>query len=200
MFKPDLKADLTATGGIFTILICGFIWASSAYQSHTQLAKLNSQLLTAKHLVVDLHKENQQLQSSVLYLNQAYLDSQAEAKYYRKLSNLKEDLRQFTIEDQASALALGWTESNWDYKAKHNSSARGICGVMPLWDPYLAELKINPNSIEACIAIYNFYLDQTDSKTQAIKKYKGIESKHNLWIVKRTLEVRTYILHKLKED
>lgn len=200
MFKPDLRADLTATGAIFTIIVCSFIWVSANFQFAKQLEQLHSGLFTAKSLVVELYTENVQLHSSVVYLNQAYIDSQAEAKYYRKLSNLKEDLRQFTIEDQASGLALGWTESNWDYKAKHNSSARGICGVMPLWDPYLAELKINPNSIEACIAIYNFYLDQTASKTQAIKKYKGIESKHNLWIVKRTLEVRTYILHKLKED
>ena len=200
MFKPDLKADLTATGGIFTILICGVIWASSAYQSHKQLTKLNSQLLTAKHLVVDLHKENQQLQSSVLYLNQAYLDSQAETSYYRKLSNLKEDLRNYSLEDQASGLALGWTESDWDYYATHSSDARGICGVMPEWDPYLAELNINPNSIEACIAIYNFYLNRTDSKSKAIKRYKGIKSKHHMWIIQRTLEVRQFILHKLKEN
>ena len=200
MFKPDLKADLTATGAIFTLLICGFMWASSAYHSHAQLAKLQAELQTAKHLVVELDSENDGLHEALAGLNQAYDDKEAEAKYFRKLSNIKEDLRNHSLEEQASGFSLAWTESEWDYYAIHDSDARGICGIMPEWDPYLAELNINPNSIEACIAIYNYYLDRTDSKSKAIKHYKGIKSKHNLWIIQRTLEVRQFILKKLKED
>ena len=200
MFKPDLKADLTATGAIFTLLVCGFMWASSAYHSHAQLVQLQSQLSRANSLLIELDSENDGLHEALAGLNQAYDDKEAEANYFRKLSNIKEDLRNYSLEEQASGFSLAWTESEWDYYAKHNSDARGICGIMPLWDPYLAELNINPNSIEACIAVYNFYLDQTDSKTKALKKYKGIESKHNLWIIQHTLEVRQFILKKLKEQ
>ena len=200
MFKPDLKADLTATGAIFTLLICAFMWASSAYQSHSQLAKLQSQLVRANSLLIELDSENDDLHEALAGLNAAYDDKESEANYFRKLSNLKEDLRIYSLEDQASGLALGWTESTWNYYATHNSDARGICGIMPEWNPYLAELNIDPNSIEACIAIYNYYLDRTDSKSKAIKHYKGIKSKRHMWQVQRTLEVRQFILHKLKEQ
>lgn len=116
------------------------------------------------------------------------------------IRHVLKDAKHYSLEDQASGLALGWTESDWDYYATHNSDARGICGIMPEWDPYLAELNIDPNSIEACIAIYNYYLDRTDSKSKAIKHYKGIKSKRHMWQVQRTLEVRQFILKKLKED
>ena len=199
MFKPDLKADLTATGAIFTLLVCAYMWASSAYHSHQHIAHLQSQLLQAKTIAVELDQTNDSLHSTLQQLNTAYDELEAEANYHRKLSNLKEDLRIYSLEDQASGLALGWTESAWNYYAIHNSDARGICGVMPEWDPYLAELNINHNSIEACIAIYNYYLERTDSKAKAIKHYKGIKSKRHMWQVKRTLEVRQFILRKLKE-
>ena len=207
MFKPDIKADMTAVGGIFTLIILLSSWLYQQHNINKQLTNLQYQvyqtkeeLYAAKVVAVELDQLNTNLHNTIIELNKAYDEQEAEANHYRKLSNLKESLRQYSIEDQAIGLALAWTESNWDYKAKHKSSARGICGVMPLWDPYLAELNINPNSVEACIAIYNFYLDQTESKTKAIKEYKGIESKKHMWLVHRTLEVKQHILHKLKEQ
>lgn len=117
----------------------------------------------------------------------------------KNILKVKNEVRFYSLEDQATGLALGWTETNWDYYAKHNSDAEGICGIMPIWHPYLQDLGIKPNSIEACIAIYNFYLDQTGSKSKAIREYKGIESKKYEWLIKHTLYLRQYILKRLKE-
>lgn len=86
MFKPDLKADLTATGAIFTLLICGFMWASSAYHSHSQLAKLQSQLSRANSLLIELDSENDGLHEALAGLNQAY-DS-VEENFYKDIPKL----------------------------------------------------------------------------------------------------------------
>lgn len=200
MFKPDLKADLTAVAAIFTLLILipfGYHTYSSSVK-HAQ--QLELQLSATTDLVNDLYEENSDLHYALSELNKSYDQVEADLKYYRKLSGIKESLRKHSLEEQATGLALGWTESEWNHFATHNSSAQGICGVMPIWDPYLADLNIDPNSVEACIAIYNYYLNQTKSQVKALKEYKGIESNKHMWIVRKTLEVRSFILHKLKED
>lgn len=120
-------------------------------------------------------------------------------KEIKNIFKIQKEIKFYSLEDQASAYALGWTETEWDYYAKHSSDAEGICGVMPLWNPYLKELNIKPNSLEACIAIFNFYKEQTGSTPKAIKEYKGVESKKHMWIVFHTLYIRQYILKKLKE-
>ena len=199
-FNPDLKADLTAIGGIYTLIIILSMWVYSNYKLQHELTQLKSDYFQAKVLVVELDATNTSLHQSLISLNESYDEIQAEANYYKKLSGLREDLRGYSLEDQALGLALGWTESEWNYYAKHNSDAQGICGVMPLWHPYLHDLGIKPNSIEACIAIYNFYLDQTGSNVKAVKEYKGIESKKYEWLIKHTLYLRQYILKRLKEQ
>jgi len=200
-FNPDLKADLTAVGGIYIIIIGLSMWIHSNYKLQTELIQLKADYFQAKTLVVELDSTNTSLHEALISLNKSYDEVENKANYFQKLSGLKEDLRkQYSLEDQATGLALGWTESEWNYYANHRSAARGICGVMPLWDDYLHDLGIKPNSIEACIAIYNFYLDQTGSNTKAVKNYKGIESKKYEWLVKHTLYLRQYILKRLKDE
>ena len=195
----ELKADLTAVGAIFILLVVLVMNFVSQQKLSNELYKTKVDLLTAKVIAVELDKENDGLHEALAGINAAYTDLENESNYWKKLSNIKDLLRQYSLEDQALGLALSYTESSWNYNAKHNSSARGICGVMPLWDPYLKERGINPNSIDACIAIYNFYLEQTDSNSKAIKEYKGIKSKRHLYLVKRTLEIKKVILKELKK-
>ena len=199
-FNPDLKADLTAIGGIYTIIIVLSMWIHSNYKLQHELTQLKADYFQAKVLVVELDSTNTSLHEALISLNKSYDEVESKANYFQKLSGLKEDLRSYSLEDQATGYALGWTETEWNYYATHNSAARGICGVMPLWDDYLHDLGIKPNSIEACIAIYNFYLDQTGSNTKAVKNYKGIESKKYEWLIKHTLYLRQYILKRLKEQ
>ena len=194
----ELKADLTAVGAIFILIIMLSVNFISEHRLAKELYQTKVDLLTAKVIVVELDKKNDGLHEALAGLNNAYTDLESEANYWKKLSNIKDLLRQYSLEDQATGLSLAWTESDWNYNAKHKSSARGICGVIPLWDPYLKERGIKPNSVDACIAIYNFYLEQTGSKSNAIKEYKGIESKRHLHLVKKTLEVKQIILKELK--
>lgn len=197
--KTDLRADLTAVGAIYILGITLVCWLNSHYKLQSELSSLKAEYHQAKIAVVELDTTNTSLHKSLISMNKAYDDLEEEKKYFQKLSGIKEDLRSYSLEDQASAYALGWTETEWDYYAKHSSDAEGICGVMPLWNPYLQELNIKPNSLEACIAIFNFYKEQTGSTPKAIKEYKGVESKKHMWIVFHTLYIRQYILKKLKE-
>lgn len=200
--KPkELNLDLLiAIGTIFTLLIVLSTWVTTHIELKSKLEVATSKAQQAEATIQELSTTNLSLHSSLISLNKSYDELEAKANYFQKLSGLKEDLRSYSLEDQASAYALGWTETEWDYYAKHSSDAEGICGVMPLWNPYLQELNIKPNSLEACIAIFNFYKEQTGSTPKAIKEYKGVESKKHMWIVAHTLYIRQYILKKLKES
>ena len=46
-----------------------------------------------------------------------------------------------------------------------------VCGVKPLWNNYLVEQGIEPNSILAGYTVYQYYLDKTNSKTKALKEF-----------------------------
>ena len=197
--QEDLKANLTAVGAIFILIIIVTTTFISQQKLYNELYNTRVELFNTKLEVEELDKKNDNLHEALIGINAAYTDLENEANYWKKLSNIKDLLRQYSLEDQALGLALSYTESSWDYNVKHNSLARGICGVMPLWDPYLKERGINPNSIDACIAIYKFYLEQTDSNSKAIKEYKGIKSKRHLYLVKRTLEIKKVILKELKK-
>lgn len=71
---------------------------------------------------------------------------------------------------------------------------RGICGIdTKYWKEELNENNIKVDSLSACIYVYDRYLDKYDNKYMAIKKYKGIVSKDNLWIVDRVLEIENDI-------
>ena len=87
-------------------------------------------------------------------------------------------------------MALAGTETFFDYNVKHAGGyAEGICGVTDHWNPLLEEKGIKKNSVAACIEIYNFLLEQNNyNQRAAIKEYKGIESKHNYWIIDKVQE------------
>lgn len=85
---------------------------------------------------------------------------------------------------------LCFSESALDYEANHQGLYDGICGVNPhYWDEFLAEQDIPINSIQAGYAVYQFYLEQTGDRNKALKKFKGIQSKSNNWIIKKVRRV-----------
>lgn len=99
------------------------------------------------------------------------------------------------LDRRALAIALAYTESNLTYGIKHNiPTVRGICGIdTKYWKEELNKNNIKVDSLNACIYVYDRYLDRYDSKYMAIKKFKGIVSKDNLWIVDRVLEIEKEI-------
>lgn len=199
-FNPDLRADLTAIGGIYTLIILIAWWFISSVQTSHQLAQLQSDLLFAKTIAVELDQTNASLHNSLKSMNQAYDEQSLLLEDVQKLIQIRNELRNYSLEEQALGLALNWTESTWNPDVDHNSSAEGQCGVVPKhWADYLASKNIDVNSAAACIEIYNFYKDKHNgSRTLAIKDYKGIKSKSNMYLVDKTLYLKSKILKLLK--
>lgn len=182
----DLNSDLTVVALIFIMIIASIPYFETIYSNYHKDKKinyLNNDYQTAKEIVVDLHKENQDLISENLKLKQ-------DLKEVSVLIQIKEELRGYTTREKAVALGIGFSESNWNPKVIHKVEGNGhnysnMCGNMPwYWDEYLKEKEINPKGIAACIEIYKFYKDKHGTRYAAIKAYKGIEK--NIYIIKKT--------------
>lgn len=79
------------------------------------------------------------------------------------------------------------------YNTDHKDGGKtiGTCGVIvKYWGEHLKERGIPINSLQACAEIYKFYLEQTNNPVQAMKEYKGIESKDKMWIVRKVFRVK----------
>ena len=101
--------------------------------------------------------------------------------------------------DKIEALSLCYSESPFDYMAKHSGNYIDVCGVKPHWRDYIKEQGLKPNTIRAGYEVYRFYLEKNNGdKVKALKEFKGIESKDKMWIVKKVLdttkEVKKYNL------
>lgn len=172
------------------LLICFLIQSVQHHSTKKQLEQKTSSLaseIIAKN--IELHKRDIRI-----------LELSEEVEYYQKITNIKEYLRGYSVEEQALGLALCFTESSWNYNANHQGPYSNICGNKPHWTPYLNELGIEANSIEAGIAIYKFYKNKNNgSRFLAIKEYKGIKSQKNHYLVHSTLELREIILKELKK-
>ena len=144
--------------------------------------------------VFDKNLEIYELQTSIETLEE-------DIQYYQKLVNIKEHLRSYSVEEQATALAVGFSESGWNYSADHQGEYSNICGNKPYWDDFLAEKNIPTNSLEACIVIYKHYKEKNNgSRFLALKDYKGIKNSKNYYIINSTLQLREIILQRLKND
>lgn len=101
----------------------------------------------------------------------------------------------YSKNDQILGLVLAFSESSLDYNVKHPGNiAQGICGVTPSWNDFLRERQIPKNSIKACIEIYNHLLSEHDyNHRKALKNYKGIKSKRNMWIVDKVLKTKQLV-------
>lgn len=122
-------------------------------------------------------------------------------KELKNLFKVQKEVKNYSLEEQALGLALCFTESSWNYNANHQGLYSNICGNKPHWTPYLNELGIEANSIEAGIAIYKHYKEKNNgSRFLALKDYKGIKNPKNYYIINSTLQLREIILQRLKND
>ena len=77
-----------------------------------------------------------------------------------------------------------------DYNVKHKGDrAKGICGITDYWNDLLKDNNIDINSLQSCLIVYKELLNRYKDKRLAIKAYKGIDNKSNMWIVDKTIEI-----------
>lgn len=96
-------------------------------------------------------------------------------------------------------LTLCSTEvSTLDYSVSHQSKYTHVCGVDPLWKPYLAERGVKYNSLEAAWVVFNYYYEESNYNTyKAILGFKGAQhNKEVKQIAKRIISTT----NKLKES
>lgn len=107
------------------------------------------------------------------------------------------------MEEKIEALSLCYSESPWDYSAKHQGAVGKyihVCGVNPYhWSDHLKEQNIKVNSILAGYEVYRYYLYKTKSPILALKEFKGIESKHKMWIVYKVRRVTEEVKRQNKD-
>ena len=192
--------ELNAVGAIFTLIIGTGVYFKDNYIQNKKIQELQSNYYEAKRLVVQLDSEHKETQSTMSEILSAYDIMKDDMQDVKTLLKIKDNLRGYSLEEKAIGLAIAWTESTWNFNAKHKSDAEGICGVIPdYWEDYLKSKNIDVNSVAACIEIYKFYKDENrGSKEKAIKEYKGIEN--NIKLIKKTLTIRDKILKILKES
>ena len=180
---------------VFVVLTLQLIMTSIDHNKAIKTIKnQHSTIQSLTSEVIDKNLEIHKLQTTITTLEE-------DIQYYQKLVNIKEHLRSYTVEEQATALAVGFSESSWNYGADHQGEYSNICGNKPYWDDFLTEKNIPINSLEACIAIYKHYKEKNNgSRFLAIKDYKGIKNPKNYYIINSTLQLREIILQRLKND
>ena len=114
--------DLTITGLLFSGIVLLSTWtyedskATDKYLAlQSQHLSLQSHYIQAQELVIDIYDENNSLHKSLAMLNN-HIDGLEDLVYSGelvKLIKIKEDLRSYSVEERATALAIAWTESSW---------------------------------------------------------------------------------------
>lgn len=189
------RDEIAAVGAIFTLLIVLFIH----FQQQAYITKLTNITLKTQHIAIEVIEENKRANFHIERLQHKLADSYESINYYQTLVNIKEELKDYSTEEIALALALSWTESSWRYEVNHNSSAVGICGVVPdYWEEYLLTQGVEVNSVAACIEVYKF-LRQHNTAAQAMRKYKGIKGNKHNYLVPYTFKLRDLILERLQQ-
>lgn len=101
-----------------------------------------------------------------------------------------------TKKERIEALVLCFSENtSLNYNTSHQGLYEHVCGVKPLWNPFLEEQGIPLNSIRAGYAVYQYYLSQTNFQTNALKNFKGIKSEKNMRIIHKVQRV----MHEVKQ-
>lgn len=197
--KSELKNVLIALCGLFV----GALLTSVILVNRDQSISIN------KH-IKDIEVLNNKIEIISGELNKYKTENselRAELKSLSSLKKLKDDLRKLSRHTNdknkiATTIALGFTETNLDHKAKHKQKGIvGICGADKRdWEATLQEQNIPINSLMTCLAIYEYYLDETNDPKKAIKKYKGIKSNKHIGRVYIVEKLKVYIIHNLDED
>lgn len=93
-------------------------------------------------------------------------------------------------------MALAFTESSLNYNVKHKGNvAKGICGIIPTYHKdLLEENNVRINSLKACEVVLASYLEENKGDLiKSLKDYKGIESKKNIYLVYKVLDIEKKI-------
>lgn len=184
--------EIVAIGAIYALLICSGTYFKNDYQQKKQITELTQKYEQARTIAVELHEESKDVKVELETLKK-------DVEEVQPLIRIKEELRSYTIEEIATGLWVGWTESTWDYNANHQGLYSNFCGNMPWhWDDFLNKRGVNSNSAAACIEIYNYYKEIHGNRYNAIKAYKGIVK--NTYIIDRSIHLRNIIYNILLEE
>lgn len=184
--------EITTVGAIFALIIISAMYTSTYFKTEKRLALLEKENFTAKTIVVEQYSKAKILEAKLKKL-------ETDMEEVKPLIRIKDELRSYSIQEKAIALAIGWTESTWNYNANHQGLYTNFCGNAPwYWDEFLEEKGVSSNSVGACVEIYKHYKKRHGSKYAAIKAYKGI--KHNTYLIDRTLYIKDIILKILTEE
>jgi hypothetical protein len=64
--------------------------------------------------------------------------------------------------------------STLDYSVSHQGKYTHVCGVDPLWKPYLKERGIKYNSLQAAWVVFNYYYEESNYDVyKALLGFKG---------------------------
>lgn len=184
--------DITITGLLFTGVVILGTWLYQDHKSSKQYLELHSNYMQAQSIAVEQYEKAKNLEAKLKKL-------ETDIEEVKPLIRIKDELRSYSIQEKAIALAIGWTESTWNYNANHQGLYTNFCGNMPwYWDEFLEEKGVSSNSAGACVEIYKHYKKRYGNKYAAVKAYKGI--KNNTYLIDRTLYIEEIILKILTEE
>ena len=64
-----------------------------------------------------------------------------------------------------------------EYSVSHQGKYEHVCGVKPLWKPYLKERGIKYNSLQAAWVVFNYYYEESNYNVyKAILDFKGAQT------------------------
>lgn len=191
--------ELTAVGAIVALIIISAMYLGSHFKTEKILATLEKERFQAKSIAVKQYEKAKLAELELNNLEAKLKKLETDIEEVKPLIRIKDELRSYSIQEKAIALAIGWTESTWNYNANHQGLYTNFCGNMPWhWDKFLEEKGVPSNSVSACVEIYKYYKKRYGNKYAAIKAYKGI--KNNTYLIDRTLYIEEIILKILIEE
>lgn len=195
-----MKNDkITAVGAIVALVIVLAMYLATQYKTHKKLALLEKENFEAKAIAVEQYSKAKLANAELKNLEAKLKKLETDIEEVKPLIRIKDELRSYSIQEKAIALAIGWTESTWNYNANHQGLYTNFCGNMPwYWDEFLEKKGVLSNSVGACVEIYKHYKKRYGNKYAAIKAYKGI--KNNTYLIDRTLYIKEIILKILTEE
>lgn len=191
--------EITAVGAIVALIIIMAMYLTTQYKTDKRLALLEKENFQAKSIAVEQYEKAKLAKVELENLESKLKKLELDIEEVKPLIRIKDELRSYSIQEKAIALAIGWTESTWNYNANHQGLYTNFCGNMPwYWDEFLEEKGVSSNSVGACVEIYKHYKKRYGNKYDAIRAYKGIKS--NTYLIDRTLYIKEIILKILIEE
>lgn len=197
--KPyKLSDELTTVGAIFILLVMGTSNWYDNYKTDKRIKELQMNYKVAQKTTIELHNEVKETKKELNSALKIVDELETDMKEVQTLIQIKDELRNYSLEEKATALAIAWTESTWRLNPDHrdNGFTVGPCGVTEYHIDYLNNLGLDRFSYASCIEIYKFYKEKHGSRYNAIKAYKGIVN--NTYLITRTITIRDKILKILK--